>query len=54
MSVVIKRPLNENDKKVLAAKTKPSAEDLQSAQDQLFMYLLGKVAELEQKEANKN
>ena len=47
MSLIIKRPLTQEQKKILAAKQKPSAGEIQNAQDQLFMYLLEKVAELE-------
>ena len=54
MSLIIKRPLTQEQKKILAAKQKPSAGEIQNAQDQLFMYLLEKVAELEQKEAQEH
>lgn len=47
---VIRKPLTEEQKEILKQKEKPSAEDVQQAQDQLFMYLLNKVAELEAKQ----
>ena len=51
MSIVIKRPITPEQRKLLEAKTKPSTEEIQAAQDALFMYLLEKVSELEQKGA---
>lgn len=44
---IIRRPISEPQKEILESKKKPSSEELQQAQDQLFMYLLNKVAELE-------
>ena len=40
-------PLTQEQIKERAARTKPSAEDVQRAQDELFMNLLQRVAELE-------
>lgn len=48
---IIRRPISEPQKEILESKKKPSAEDVQQAQDQLFMYLLNKVAELEAKQS---
>ena len=50
MSTIIRRPLNSEDKKILDAKTKPTAEEIQRAADELFLNLLTRVAELEAKE----
>lgn len=47
---IIRRPISEPQKEILAKKEKPSNEEVQQAQDQLFMYLLNKVAELEAKQ----
>lgn len=46
---IIRKPLSESQKETLKKKEKPSTEDVQQAQDQLFIYLLNKVAELEAK-----
>lgn len=48
---IIRRPISEPQKEILASKEKPSAEEVQQAQDNLFMYLLNKVAELEAKQS---
>lgn len=48
---IIRTPLTEAQKEILKNKEKPSAESVQQAQDQLFMYLLNKVAELEAKKS---
>ena len=50
MSFMISRPLTAEQRKILENKAKPSAEDIRKASDDLFMYLLAKVAELETKE----
>lgn len=47
--MLIRQPLTEEQKKILLNKTKPSAEDIQAATDDLFMNLLSRVAELEAK-----
>lgn len=47
---IIRKPLSEEQKKILADKEKPSAEEIQQAQDDLFMNLLTRVAELEDKQ----
>lgn len=49
MSLKISRPLSEDDKKILAAKSAPSEEDIRRAEDELFLNLLARVAELERK-----
>ena len=49
MSYIVKRPLTDEDKKIIEGKSKPSAEDIQRASDELFMNLLLRVAELESK-----
>lgn len=54
MSFLISKPLTAEQKKILENKTKPSAEEIQKATDDLFMYLLEKVAVLEAKEADKS
>lgn len=48
---IIRRPISDSQKETLKKKEKPSADDVQQAQDQLFMYLLNKVAELEAKKS---
>ncbi len=48
--MIISKPLTDEQKKILAAKTKPSAEEVLAAQDFLFMNLLQRVAQLEEKE----
>ena len=50
MSFIIRKPLTEEQKKFLANKAKPSAEEVQKATDELFLNLLLRVAELEAKE----
>ena len=47
--MIIKRPLTAEQLKLLENKSKPTQEDIQAAQDSLFMYLLEKVEELEKK-----
>ena len=49
MSVAFKRPLTEEEKKILAAKLKPSAQDVQDATDNLFMNILLRLNEVEAK-----
>ena len=51
MSLLIRKPVTAEQKKILEAKKKPSAEDVQKATDELFLNLLLRVAELEAKEA---
>ena len=51
MSFLIRKPLTEEQRKILENKTKPSAEEIQQATDELFLNLLLRVAELEAKEA---
>lgn len=48
---IIRAPLTEAQKEILKNKEKPSAEDVQRAQDDLFMNLLTRVAELEAKKS---
>ena len=43
MSELIKRPLSEAQKKLLADKVKPSQEALLAAEDALFMYSIGEL-----------
>lgn len=45
--MVIKRPLTLEQKKILENKSKPSQDDILAAQDDLFMYLMTRIAELE-------
>ena len=47
MGKIFSRPLSSEQLEKLDAKSKPSAEDIQKAQDDLFMYLLEHVAALE-------
>ena len=47
MGKIFSRPLSPEQLEKLDAKSKPSAEDIQKAQDDLFMYLLERVAALE-------
>ena len=47
---IIRKPITEPQKEILGKKEKPSDDDVQQAQDRLFMYLLNKVAELEAKQ----
>lgn len=47
MSALIKRPVTAEQQKILEAKKKPSAEDVQKATNDLFLNLLLRVAELE-------
>lgn len=49
MSLIIRKPLSDEQKKLLEAKTRPSAEDILNAQDDLFMNILTRLAELETK-----
>lgn len=49
MGYLVKRPLSEADKQLLAAKLKPSQDDIQHATDDLFMNLLTRLAEVEDK-----
>ena len=42
-------PLTLEQEKLIEARKQPSAEDIRRAQDDLFMYLLTRVAELEAK-----
>ena len=49
MGIIIRRPLSDEQKKLLEAKTKPSAEDILNAQDDLFMNILTRLSELETK-----
>lgn len=48
-SVFIQRPLTADEKKFLESKTKPSQDDIQAAQDELFMNILLRLNELETK-----
>ena len=50
MSALIRKPVTLEQQKILEAKKKPSAEDVQKATDDLFLNLLLRVAELEAKE----
>ena len=50
MSFIMTKPLTAEQKKILEGKTKPSAEDVQKATDELFLNLLLRVAELENKD----
>lgn len=45
--MIIRRPLSNEQRKILENKSKPAPEDIQSAQDSLFMYLIQKVDQLE-------
>lgn len=45
--MIIRRPLSNEQRKILENKSKPTPEDIQSAQDSLFMYLMQKVEQLE-------
>lgn len=47
MGKIFTRPLTDDQKQKIAAKSKPSAEDILRAQDDLFMNLLLRVNELE-------
>lgn len=47
MGKIFTRPLTDEQKQKIAAKSKPSAEDILRAQDDLFMNLLLRVKELE-------
>lgn len=47
MGKIFSRPLSTEQLEKLDAKTKPSAEDILKAQDDLFMFLLERVAALE-------
>lgn len=48
--MIIKRPLTEEQIKKISDKEKPTPEDILTAQDALFMYLLERVALLEQRD----
>ncbi|MBR0289852.1 MAG: hypothetical protein IJQ82_12825 [Selenomonadaceae bacterium] len=48
-SLIFQRPLTAEEKKFLESKTKPSQEDVQAAQDELFMNILLRLNELESK-----
>ena len=45
--MIIRRPITQEQIKKMEARTKPTQEDIQEATDNLFMYLLRKVEELE-------
>ena len=47
MGKIFTRPLTDEQKQKIAAKSKPSADDILHAQDELFMNLLQRVKELE-------
>ena len=47
--MIERRPLSEEQQRKLKERERPSATDIQQAQDALFMYLLAKVEELERK-----
>ena len=49
MSLIIKRPLTEEQKKYLANKDKPTQEDVRQAEDALFMSILLRLNALEDK-----
>ena len=49
MALIIRRPLSDEQKKILEAKSRPSAEDILNAQDDLFMNILTRLNELEMK-----
>ena len=48
-SLIYQRPLTLEEKKILEAKTKPSADDVQAAQDNLFLNILLRLNDLETK-----
>lgn len=48
-SVIFQRPLTAEEKKFLESKTKPSQDDIQAAQDDLFMNILLRLNNLESK-----
>ena len=50
--MIIKKPLSEDDKKILADKEKPSAQMIQAAQDALFMSILTRLNDLERDKNN--
>ena len=45
------RPITQEQLKAIEARKQPSPEDIQKAQDALFMYLLARVAELEKRDS---
>ncbi|MBR0290170.1 MAG: hypothetical protein IJQ82_14430 [Selenomonadaceae bacterium] len=47
MSLLVRKPLTDSQREKIAARSKPSAEDIQRAQDDLFLNLMLRVAELE-------
>lgn len=47
MSLLVRKPLTDEQKERIVAKSKPSAEDIRRAQDDLFLNLMLRVAELE-------
>lgn len=49
MSFDFQRPLTAAERKILEAKTKPSQEDVAAAQDALFLNILLRLNELEDK-----
>ena len=50
MGKIFTRPLTDDQKQKIAAKSKPSAEDILRAQDDLFINLLLRVQELEDRQ----
>lgn len=46
--MIIKKPLTEEQKKILAARTKPAQDDINAAASALFLHLMQRVADLEE------
>lgn len=47
MGKIFSRPISAEQQAKIDAKSKPSQEDIVKAQDDLFMYLMNRIAELE-------